>query len=228
MKQRRASKAQEENQDHVVGFSLGRRSLWITQSIKLRSSPDVSLQLGTMARGNLSKIMDLAITFFPLVVILQANRTHTLRANILAGICFHPLVARPEVEFEKLMRHFLSIAVIFSGIDLFASIYLVDRSLPASILQSCVSWSGFVVGLLASLSIYRFFFHRCRDFPGPVGARLSRFYTSYLNAQEGQFYRKLAAIHEKYGDYVRMGECVMICHIRILAKAIRATRTQRT
>jgi hypothetical protein len=166
--------------------------------------------------------------FFPLVVILQANRTHTLRANILAGICFHPLVARPEVEFEKLMRHFLSIAVIFSGIDLFASIYLVDRSLPASILQSCVSWSGFVVGLLASLSIYRFFFHRCRDFPGPVGARLSRFYTSYLNAQEGQFYRKLAAIHEKYGDYVRMGECVMVCHIRILAKAIRATRTQRT
>jgi hypothetical protein len=154
--------------------------------------------------------MDLATTLFPLIVVAQANQTHTLRASILAGICFHPLVARPEVEFERLMRRFLGVAGILSGLDLLASVYLADRSLPASILQLCVSWSGFVIGLLASLSVYRLMFHRCRKFPGPVIARLSRFYTSYLNAQEEQFYRKLAIIHERYGDYVRIGKCLII------------------
>ncbi|KAF2036184.1 cytochrome P450 [Setomelanomma holmii] len=116
---------------------------------------------------------------YPLVTVVQASYTSDFQASLLAGILFHSQVAMPEVEIERSMGH--------------------------TICRLCLSWSGFIVGLTASLVTYRLFLHRCRKFPGPGLAKLTRFHAAYLNAQEEQFYEKLGAMHERYGDFVRVG-----------------------
>jgi hypothetical protein len=150
--------------------------------------------------------MDIAITIFPVIVVACAETKYALRASVVAGICFHFIVAAPAVEFERSMRRFFSAAGIFSGGGLVISSFFADQSPTTGLTRLVVSWSGFAGGLLLSLTIYRLFFHRCRSFPGPLVARLTRFYASYLNAREEQFYKKLKIIHTEYGDYARVGE----------------------
>lgn len=60
-------------------------------------------------------------------------------------------------------------------------------------------------GLFSSILVYRAFFHRLRHFPGPFPARLSTFYMTYFSATRGQIYRDIQALHQQYGDYVRVG-----------------------
>jgi hypothetical protein len=154
--------------------------------------------------------MDLAIPIFPIVLLGCANTTRVLQTGILPGICFHFLVAVPTVEFERYMRRFITAAGIFSGGDLTMSLFFTSRSTTAALAHLIMSWSEFVVGLLLSLTIYRLCFHRCRIFPGPVAAKLTRFYASYLNAPGKRFNEKLKAIHSEYGDYARVGECLSL------------------
>jgi hypothetical protein len=154
-----------------------------------------------------SSIMDFAIPIFPIVLLGCANTTRVLQTGILAGICFHFLMAVPTVEFERYMRRFITAAGIFSGGDLTMSLFFTNRSTAAALAHLIMPWSGFVVGSRMSLTIYRLPFHRCRIFPGPVAAKLTRFYVSYLNAPGKQFNEKLEAIHSEYGDYARVGEC---------------------
>jgi hypothetical protein len=156
-------------------------------------------------------IMDFAIPTFPIVLLGCANTTAVLQTGVVAGICFHFLVAAPTVEFERYMRRFIAAAGLFSGGDLTVSLFFTGRSTTAALAHLIMPWSGFVVGLLLSLTIYRLFFHRCQIFPGPVAAKLTRFYASYLNAPGEQFNEKLKAIHTEYGDYARIGECFSLC-----------------
>jgi hypothetical protein len=158
-----------------------------------------------------SAIMKFAIAIFPVVVLACANTTRVLQYGISAGICFHFLVAAPTVEFERYMRRFLAAAAILSGGDLAVSLFFTDRSTTVALAHLTLPWFGFVVGLLLSLIIYRLLFHRCRSFPGPMAAKLTRFYASYLNAPGEQFNEKLKAIHTKHGDYARVGECSSLC-----------------
>lgn len=79
------------------------------------------------------------------------------------------------------------------------------ESLAASA-QHVALWAGAAAaGLYTSMLVYRAFFHRLRQFPGPFLARLSTFYMTYLCFQRGQIYRDVQAMHDKYGDWVRLG-----------------------
>jgi hypothetical protein len=155
--------------------------------------------------------MEFAMPIFPIVVLACANTTRALQYGISAGICFHLLVAAPTVEFERYMRRFFAAAGILSGGDLAVSFFFTDRSTIAALAHLILPWFGFVVGLLLSLTIYRLLFHRCRIFPGPMAAKLTRFYASYLNAPGKQFNEKLKAIHTEHGDYARVGEYLSLC-----------------
>jgi hypothetical protein len=107
-------------------------------------------------------IMDFAIPTFPIVLLGCANTTAVLQTGVVAGICFHFLVAAPTVEFERYMRRFIAAAGLFSGGDLTVSLFFTGRSTTAALAHLIMPWSGFVVGLLLSLTIYRLFFHRCQ------------------------------------------------------------------
>ena len=67
----------------------------------------------------------------------------------------------------------------------------------------------FAFGLLGSMTLYRAFFHRIGNFPGPFGARLSKFWTVAQVAAKLDYHKKLDALHQTYGDYVRTGTVVL-------------------
>jgi tryprostatin B 6-hydroxylase len=55
-----------------------------------------------------------------------------------------------------------------------------------------------------SIVIYRLFLHPLKDYPGPVLARVSKWYCFYKSSQ-GRSYQIQPRYHEKYGDVVRVG-----------------------
>lgn len=131
------------------------------------------------------------------------NASSTASSAVLLGILFHQ--AAQNVEFELYMYHFmaLSTAVYFGMI--YALAQVEGGSWSGAFWTSTMFATCFNTTVLSSIAIYRLFFHRCRNFPGPLPAKISRFYAAYLSAKNVQYYKELAKVHGKYGDFVRTG-----------------------
>jgi hypothetical protein len=121
-------------------------------------------------------------------------------AASLLGVMFH-LTIRP-VEFEFIMFHFMA-AYVFTFILLTVAVGLTK----ALVFTGC-----FNLGTFASIGVYRILFHRCKKFPGPIGAKLSRFYAASLSAKDVKYYSELAKMHDQYGDFVRTGSTIQVIH----------------
>jgi hypothetical protein len=74
-----------------------------------------------------------------------------------------------------------------------------------------------LTGVYGSMLIYRAFFHRLFQFPGPFLARLSNFYVTALAAKNLQLHEELQGLHAKYGDYVRLGRSQILFRTFIAA-----------
>jgi hypothetical protein len=124
----------------------------------------------------------------------MVDLSHGAGAAALLGVLFHLWVC--QIEFELIMFHFMAASVLaFTGMTFafgFAKALLFAASFDAAV--------------LTSIAVYRLVFHRCRKFPGPVGAKLTRFYAANLSAKNVQYYKELAKMHSQYGDFVRTGE----------------------
>jgi hypothetical protein len=66
--------------------------------------------------------------------------------------------------------------------------------------------SSFAIALWTSMVIYRLFFHSLRQFPGPIGARVSKFYHWYHSFPRFDCFQWLDRMHLQYGDFVRTGK----------------------
>lgn len=127
----------------------------------------------------------------------------TAGSAALFGILFHQVVR--NVEFELYMYHFMAASTAsFLGLT-YAFTQFEDQSLSGALLRATIFATCFNTALLTSIAIYRLFFHRCRHFPGPLPAKISRFYAAYLSAKDVQYFKELAKVHAQYGDFVRTG-----------------------
>jgi hypothetical protein len=125
--------------------------------------------------------------------VAQGNVAHIVGAATLLGVAFH-LSIRP-IEFELIMFHFMAASV-------FAFTFLVY----VLGFGKAVLFSGtFNTAVLGSIAVYRLAFHRCRQFPGPFAAKVTRFYAASLSAKNVKYYKELANMHDQYGDFVRTG-----------------------
>ncbi|KAF3038407.1 hypothetical protein E8E11_005959 [Didymella keratinophila] len=88
---------------------------------------------------------------------------------------------------------------------IYALAQVEQQTLSGAFWTSTLFATCFNTTVLSSIAIYRLFFHRCRNFPGPLPAKITRFYAAYLSAKNIQYYKELAKAHEKYGDFVRTG-----------------------
>ncbi|GAP88827.1 putative cytochrome P450 [Rosellinia necatrix] len=70
---------------------------------------------------------------------------------------------------------------------------------------TAVSYGAYMTALFTSMLIYRAFFHPLRHFAGPRLARLSQFYHFFHIRAKVDNYRHLDRLHQKYGEYVRVG-----------------------
>jgi hypothetical protein len=80
---------------------------------------------------------------------------------------------------------------------------LLDTAMPTNWAFRALGYH--ILGLYSSMLFYRAFWHRLSSFPGPFLARLSNFYVTGLSAKKFQLYEEVEKLHQKHGDYVRLG-----------------------
>jgi hypothetical protein len=67
-------------------------------------------------------------------------------------------------------------------------------------------------GLFTSMTIYRLFFHRLKTFPGPIGCKITGFWSmknTILSRNDFKWHAKVRRFHMKDGDFVRISESTL-------------------
>lgn len=122
-----------------------------------------------------------------------------------AGILSHCLIfIRNEhhIQAPQLFRFFLLLSLfLFIGE---ARLWALSDSGQAAKTSALIVLS-YAASLLTSVAVYRAFFHKLRKFPGPIGARVSKFW--HVGKLLGRpNFKVLDELHQQYGDFVRTGE----------------------
>ena len=84
------------------------------------------------------------------------------------------------------------------------TLYQGGTPIRTAVDQVAVVAISYLIGLFTSLITYRSFFHPLNKFPGPVGARISKFWIS-AHIKNSTAFRTVQKLHEEYGDFVRVG-----------------------
>ncbi|KAL7951919.1 cytochrome P450 [Trichoderma barbatum] len=134
--------------------------------------------------------------------------SYPLLAAWAAGIAAHLLYFNRGEHHLAPQRYVFAVAASFlAGIVLIR--YSIFSDKPSTDWVSALSFSTqihacFLDGLYLSLITYRLFFHPLNKFPGPLGARISTFWLSH-HVRGLDTWKKIAALHDQYGPYVRVG-----------------------
>ncbi|VUC30184.1 unnamed protein product [Clonostachys rosea] len=130
-------------------------------------------------------------------------------AAFLAGIACHLFIFR-RGEWDTLTWKVIlsTFSVYFGAITVLATVPLqgeppfsVHRSVNVATTLGLLAVSG----IFASMTLYRGLFHRLGAFPGPMLARFSNFYITYLSIKRSHLYEEVEQLHRHYGDFVRIG-----------------------
>lgn len=127
-----------------------------------------------------------------------------LAVSALSGITSH-IVFFVHGELDRAAKQ------IFFGLLLApTSILAIFISLGIPFLEASITtatiWTSFLSGLAISILTYRLFFHPLRKFPGPVLARTTKWWGAFKTAGKLQNHYLVRDLHQKYGDFVRIGE----------------------
>ncbi|CAI6342209.1 unnamed protein product [Periconia digitata] len=127
-----------------------------------------------------------------------------LTSAFVLGTLLHLNVFK-NIELESYIPKFFFAGIIsVTGLVYF---YVAQTGLTvlASATRVASETSCLIFGIFTSMTIYRLFFHRIRRFPGPLAARVTRFYSLYLASKNVQYHVELEKLHKQYGDFVRTG-----------------------
>ncbi|KAF2872237.1 cytochrome P450 [Massariosphaeria phaeospora] len=80
-----------------------------------------------------------------------------------------------------------------------------DMQLYHALTTASLIAAAYTSSLFASIIVYRCFFHRLKQFPGPPLAKLSKFYLVWHTARNLQQCLYLEELHKKYEDFIRTG-----------------------
>ncbi|KAL8849411.1 MAG: hypothetical protein Q9221_005583 [Calogaya cf. arnoldii] len=130
----------------------------------------------------------------------MASLAHLLSAT--AGAISH------IVYFNRGGHHLYGTAYLLTYTIIYATwtiaLHLFGASLDSAAAQVSRWMCSYFAGLYLSLLIYRSFLHPLNKFPGPFGARISKFFLS-TRIKDRTAFRTIHQLHEGYGDFVRMG-----------------------
>lgn len=123
--------------------------------------------------------------------------------SLFAGVAVHLSVRPFEIDRHTpkiISAYLISFAVLVINVHLHGGLGLAQ-----SVLKTTTIAASFNTGLFGSILIYRAFLHRLHRFPGPVPAKLTRFYAMKTAALTLQTHLAIEKLHEEYGDFVRVG-----------------------
>jgi hypothetical protein len=130
---------------------------------------------------------------------VQMNISRLATLMVPLGIVFHLAISRKSFDLESIMYHFIAVSVLSYVGLVFAFMDMGENNPFVAMAKASLLAAAFNAGLSFSLVIYRAFFHRCRNFPGPVPARITRFYATYQYQKNFEYYRELEKMHEVRG-----------------------------
>ena len=93
----------------------------------------------------------------------------------------------------------LALAIVFCEMQIGGFAYVL------AIKRSIIVIGSYALSLFASIVIYRTCFHRLRSFPGPLLARVSKFWHVY-HVRHSKNYELLHRLYAQYGPIVRTGQ----------------------
>jgi hypothetical protein len=131
--------------------------------------------------------------------------TKLFSAAALSGVVAHlGFFKRVEVDRHPLLIVFAFLGAPFALKKLLSTYFQEYAEITVG--TSCLVVGYFLLSLWTSILVYRAFFHPLNKFPGPVPAKLSKLWALTQLIKTGmKWYQVDAALHKKYGDYVRTG-----------------------
>ena len=128
-----------------------------------------------------------------------------------AGVLIHNLTFIRGEWHLRAMKVLIIHGLTYMTLILFESIYNESSWLAATKIISQI-FSVYILFLLGSISIYRVFFHRLRNFPGPFLASVSKFW-HVAHCLDSKNHTLLAKLHREYGDFVRIGMALEVWQV---------------
>lgn len=121
------------------------------------------------------------------------------------GIAIHQAIRR--VEIDSKLAEILQLFTASNTVLMIARWQLALPPLRLSIALRFTLWVNvfFFTGLFSSIILYRAVFHRLRNFPGPFGAKITKFWVLKQAAKTLQWNEKVRELHREHGDFVRIG-----------------------
>ena len=124
-------------------------------------------------------------------------------AAAAAGIASHLFYFNHGEHHMYAVRYIQGFFAVFTIAMLYGVVYChQDASQALSYMLSLTAC--YLSGLYASLLCYRIFFNPSNKFPGPFGAKISKFWFSTQVTRQPAF-KTVHELHQEYGDFVRIG-----------------------
>jgi hypothetical protein len=122
---------------------------------------------------------------------------------VVAGLAVHHLLLR------KGEWHLKAPAIIETWLCCFPVVYSLETlwgagSNMGNAINALYFMSIFTLSLLSSIALYRVFFHKLKNFPGPRLAAVSKLWHS-ANCVGAKNHLLLEQMRKQYGDFVRTG-----------------------
>lgn len=140
-----------------------------------------------------------------------SNPWHSAITTFSFGVAVHQIIR--QFEIDSLQVETLQIFVAVNGLVAFVSWQTsTGDTLREDVLL--VLWMNlcFFVGLFFSIALYRTYFHRLHNFPGPFCAKVTKFWAFRQAAKTVQWNETVRGLHRQFGDFVRIG--LFVVHYR--------------
>lgn len=128
--------------------------------------------------------------------------TRACAAAAVTGFLSHVLYFirgyRDMQAFHIFVGHVLAYTGITAGVA-------TQSGISRAFVVSAAVFTAYLASLFTSIVTYRLFFHPLRHFPGPLAAKMTRFYGPWT-ARNRQMHLEQKKLFKKYGDIVRIGE----------------------
>ncbi|KAL3476707.1 cytochrome P450 [Aspergillus californicus] len=138
-----------------------------------------------------------------LASLLTPDASQTLFTFVILGIAFHQCIRTIEID----NRLGLLLALYSAALLLLYVTHAVAFSLGCFQVVGTTALASFSfnLGLTGSIVLYRAFFHRLRQFPGPWMAKVTKLSSTVRSLERTQYHLDLEDMHRQYGDFVRTG-----------------------
>lgn len=142
------------------------------------------------------------------VMMVEPKSPEALAVSFASGCLLHILFYRRgewDTVVLRILQAYATLPIIVIGLLRLAEFKGWQHGNNLSAASVLLLEGAHILGLITSILCYRVVFHPLNKFPGPLYARISNFYPTYLTTKNTHLYEEVEQLHHQYGDFVRLG-----------------------